>query len=101
MLIVSNLQKSFGGQVVLDAVNWSVPLGGRVALVGANGSGKSTFLRIIAGQVEADGGTLSVPKGTTIGYLPQEVMGLKGRSVLAEAALQAVIFFATRAPVFP
>ncbi|MBI3390927.1 MAG: ABC-F family ATP-binding cassette domain-containing protein [Deltaproteobacteria bacterium] len=85
VLTVADLQKAFGGQVVLDHVNWFVPLGGRVALVGANGSGKSTFLRIIAGEVEADGGSLSVPKGATIGYLPQEVMGLQGRTVLAEA----------------
>jgi len=85
VLTVTNLQKSFGGQVVLAGVNWFVPLGGRVALVGANGSGKSTFLRIIAGEVEADGGSISVPKGATVGYLPQEVMGLSGRSVLAEA----------------
>jgi ATP-binding cassette, subfamily F, member 3 len=85
VLTVTNLQKAFGGQLVLDGVNWFVPLGGRVALVGANGSGKSTFLRIIAGQVEPDGGSISVPKGTTVGYLPQEVMGLQGRSLMAEA----------------
>jgi len=85
VLTVTNLQKAFGGQVVLDGVNWFVPLGGRVALVGANGSGKSTFLRIIAGEIEADGGTISSPKGTTVGYLPQEVFGLSGRTVLEEA----------------
>ncbi|MBI4514474.1 MAG: ABC-F family ATP-binding cassette domain-containing protein [Deltaproteobacteria bacterium] len=85
MLTVANLQKSFGGQVVLEGVNWFVPTGGRVALVGANGSGKSTFLRIIAGEIEADGGSISTPKGTTVGYLPQEAMGLQGRTVLAEA----------------
>ena len=85
MLTVSNLQKTFGGQVVLAGVNWFVPRGGRVALVGANGSGKSTFLRIIAGEVEADGGIISTPKGTDVGYLPQEVFGLSGRNVRAEA----------------
>ena len=84
MLTVANLQKAFGGQVVLDRVNWFVPTGGRVALVGANGSGKSTFLRMIAGEIDADGGSINVPKGTTVGYLPQEVMGFAGRSVLAE-----------------
>jgi ATP-binding cassette subfamily F protein 3 len=85
VLTVTNLQKAFGGQVVLDRVGWFVPLGGRVALVGANGSGKSTFLRIIAGEVETDGGSVVLPKGATVGYLPQEVFGLSGRSVLAEA----------------
>jgi ATP-binding cassette subfamily F protein 3 len=84
VLTVTNLQKAFGGQVVLAGVNCFVPAGGRVALVGANGSGKSTFLRIVAGEIEPDGGTISTPKGTTVGYLPQEVMGMGGRSVLAE-----------------
>ena len=85
MLTVSNLHKIFGSQVILAGVNWFVTPGARVALVGANGSGKSTFLRIIAGQMEADGGSISLPKGATVGYLPQEIYGLHGRSVLAEA----------------
>ncbi|MCK6553362.1 ATP-binding cassette domain-containing protein [Candidatus Binatia bacterium] len=85
MLTVSNLSKAFGGQVVLAGVNWFVPAGARVAMVGANGSGKSTFLRIIAGEMEPDGGNFSLPKGATVGYLPQEVYGLAGRTVLAEA----------------
>jgi ATP-binding cassette subfamily F protein 3 len=85
VLTVTNLQKAFGGQVVLSGVNWFVPLRARVALVGVNGSGKSTFLRIVAGEIEADGGSIVLPKGATVGYLPQEVFGLGGRSVLAEA----------------
>ncbi len=85
MLTVTNLQKAFADQVILDDVNWFVGAGRRVALVGANGSGKSTFLRIVAGEVEADGGAISLPKGATVGYLPQEVYGLGGRSVLDEA----------------
>lgn len=85
MLTVTNLQKAFGGQVVLAGANWFVPTGGRVALVGANGSGKSTFLRIIAGEVETDAGSINVLKGTVIGYLPQEALGISGRGVLNEA----------------
>jgi ATP-binding cassette subfamily F protein 3 len=85
VLTLSGLHKAFGGQVVLAGVNWFVPAGARVALVGANGSGKTTLLKIIAGQAEADGGTLSLPRGTTVGYLPQEVMGQRGGTVLARA----------------
>jgi len=85
VLTVSNLSKSFGSQVVLASVNWFVPAGERVALVGSNGSGKSTFLKILAGQAEADGGLISVPRGASVGYLPQEILGLGGRSVLTEA----------------
>ena len=85
VLTVTSLQKTFGGQVVLAGVNWFVPTGGRVALVGANGSGKSTFLRMVAGEVDPDSGSINVPKGTVIGYLPQEALGISGRSVLTEA----------------
>ena len=85
MLTVTNLSRSFGSQTVLDAVNWFVPAGARVGLVGANGAGKSTLLRMIAGVEAPDDGSIIVPKGTTIGYLPQEVMGLSGRTVRGEA----------------
>jgi ATP-binding cassette, subfamily F, member 3 len=88
VLTVSNLRKRYGGQVVLDGINWFVPDGGRVGLVGANGSGKSTLLRMIAGEVEPDEGIIAVPKECTVGYLPQEVFGISGRTVL-EYALEA------------
>ena len=85
MLTVSNLSKRFGAQAILAGVNWFVPRNARVALVGANGSGKSTFLRILASEVEADSGGVAMPKGTTVGYLPQETLGVSGHSVRAEA----------------
>jgi ATP-binding cassette subfamily F protein 3 len=85
MLTVTNLHKRFGAQVILAGVNWFVPRDARVALVGANGSGKSTFLRILAGEVEADNGSVAKAKGTTVGYLPQETLGISGHTVRAEA----------------
>ena len=85
VLTVSNLTKRYGSQSVLEGINWFVPDGARVGLVGANGSGKSTLLRMIAGQVEPDSGSIVVPKGCTVGYLPQEVFGISGRTVLEHA----------------
>jgi ATP-binding cassette, subfamily F, member 3 len=85
MLTIANLHRAFGGQKVFAGANWFVPERGRVGLVGANGSGKSTLLRLVGGLDQPDEGTISVPKGTTVGYLPQEVLGISGRSVLAEA----------------
>jgi ATP-binding cassette, subfamily F, member 3 len=85
VLTISNLRKRYGGQTVFDGLNWFVPDTARVGLVGANGSGKSTLLRIIAGEVEPDDGAIVVPKGCTVGYLPQEVFGTAGRSVLEQA----------------
>jgi ATP-binding cassette, subfamily F, member 3 len=85
VLTVTNLHRAFGGQVIFDGANWSVGDRDRVALVGANGSGKSTLLRMIAGLDAPDDGTISVPRGSTVGYLPQEGLETAGRTVLEEA----------------
>jgi ATP-binding cassette subfamily F protein 3 len=85
VLTVTNLSKRYASQVVLDTVNWFVPKGARVGLVGPNGAGKSTLLRIIGGEVEPDTGAVVLPRETSVGYLPQEVFGIAGRSVLEHA----------------
>jgi ATP-binding cassette subfamily F protein 3 len=85
VLTLSGIRKRYGGQVVLDGINWFAPNGSRIGLVGANGSGKSTLLRMIAGQIEPDDGQVITPKECTVGYLAQEVFGISGRTVLAQA----------------
>ena len=85
MLSLAGVRKRYGAQVVLDGVSWSVPPGTRVGLAGPNGAGKSTILKIIAGQLEPDDGTVAVPRGTRIGYLPQHILGISGIGVRAHA----------------
>ncbi|MBI3770054.1 MAG: ABC-F family ATP-binding cassette domain-containing protein [Deltaproteobacteria bacterium] len=85
MLTISNLSKAYRGQRILDGVNWFAPDRTRIGLTGMNGAGKSTLLKLIAGQIEPDGGEINLPKGTTVGYLPQEVIGASGRTVFDEA----------------
>jgi len=85
VLTVSQLNRAFGGQRVFEDASWFVGDGDRVALVGANGSGKSTLLRMVAGIEEPDSGNIVLPKGTTVGYLPQDGLETRGRTVLAEA----------------
>jgi len=85
VLTVSNLSKTYRGQRVLDGVNWFAPDRTCVGLTGMNGAGKSTLLKMIAGEIEPDSGEISLPKGTTVGYLPQEVIGISGRTVFDEA----------------
>jgi ATP-binding cassette subfamily F protein 3 len=85
VLTIANVSKSFRGQRILDGVNWFAPDRTRIGLTGMNGAGKSTLLKLIAGEVEADAGEINLPKGTTVGYLPQEVIGITGRTVFAEA----------------
>jgi ATP-binding cassette subfamily F protein 3 len=85
VLTVANLHRAFGSQVIFAGANWSVGDRERVALVGANGSGKSTLLRMIAGLEEPDEGVIGIPKGSSIGYLPQDGLQTAGRTVRAEA----------------
>ncbi len=85
MLGVSGIAKRYGGQIVLADVTWSVADGARVGLTGPNGAGKSTLLRIIAGEVEPDKGEVALPRGATLGYLPQHILGSRGISVRAKA----------------
>src|SRR5947199_6505615 len=85
MLQLAGIAKRYGSQLVLDDVTWTVPDGARVGLTGPNGAGKSTILRIIAGELEPDRGTIALPRGTRVGYLPQHVLGTRGATVLAQA----------------
>ena len=72
ILDAQSITRSYGARVVLDGVSLTLTSGDRVGLVGANGSGKSTFGRILAGVEEADSGSIVRRKGVRVGYLPQE-----------------------------
>ena len=86
MLSVANLTKTYGTQVIFDAVSFTVGEGERVGLVGRNGSGKTTLLKLITGEEEPDSGSINLPRSHTIGYLSQSFSFSKG-SVLGEACL--------------
>lgn len=73
MIQIVSLSKYFGPQCLFDDITWQLDRFRRTALVGHNGAGKSTMLRIIAGEIDADGGQVVIPKGVRIGYLPQEI----------------------------
>lgn len=72
MLQAKHIQKSFGSMTVLADISFSLAKGQKVALVGDNGIGKTTILRVIAGLVEPDAGEIELAKNTCIGYLPQD-----------------------------
>ncbi len=84
MLTLDKVTKHYGGQTIFDGASWSMPDDGRVGLVGLNGAGKSTLLRIIAELVQPDGGRISRPQRTRVGYLHQDSPEMGGRSVLDE-----------------
>ena len=87
MLSVDNIRVDFGGTNLFHDVSFIVNKKDRIALVGKNGAGKSTLLKIIAGTTSPSEGTVTKPKGFTIGYLPQVMHHTDGRTVYEEAEL--------------
>ena len=85
MFSVENLKVEFGARPLFHDVSYVVGDKDRIALVGKNGAGKSTMLKIIAGLQQPTSGTVSIPKEMTIGYLPQVMKLADTRTVRQEA----------------
>ena len=84
MLQLSSAGKRFGPKLLFEDVNWLITPDERTGLVGGNGTGKSTLLKVLAGMESLDYGTLTSVKGMTLGYLPQDGLALRGKTVFAE-----------------
>ncbi len=84
MLQLSNAGKRFGQKLLFDGLDWLITPKERTGLVGGNGTGKSTLLKVLAGIESLDYGSLSATKGMRIGYLPQDGLRVAGRTVFAE-----------------
>jgi ATP-binding cassette, subfamily F, member 3 len=84
MLSLQNAGKRFGPRVLFLEANWLIRAREKTALVGANGTGKSTLMKVLAGLESLDYGALQQTRGMSIGYLPQEGLRLTGRSVFDE-----------------
>jgi len=85
MLQLRQLRKNFADRILFDGLDLHLRPGDKVGLCGDNGAGKTTLLKILAGQVEPDGGTMQAAKGTSFGYLPQDGLEHRGRSLFDEA----------------
>src|SRR5215471_14219322 len=84
MLQLSGAGKRFGQKLLFEDVNWLITPNERTGLVGGNGTGKSTLLKVIGGIESLDYGELTRVKGTTIGYLPQDGLAMRGKTVFEE-----------------
>ena len=74
MISINNLSVEFSSQLLFDNINYVINPKDKIALVGKNGAGKSTMLKIIAGLQRPSSGSVAVPSGVTIGYLPQQMV---------------------------
>ena len=84
MIQLSGAGKRFGHKLLFQNADWLVTPQDRIGLVGANGTGKSTLMKILAGMETLDYGSITIAKGISAGYLPQDGLTLSGRTVFAE-----------------
>jgi len=84
MIQLSGAGKRFGHKLLFEDLDWLITPHDRAGIVGANGTGKSTLLKVLAGIETLDYGSVSMTKGISAGYLPQDGLTLSGRNVFAE-----------------
>src|SRR5215469_10365794 len=84
MIQLSGAGKRYGHKLLFENADWLITPESRLGLVGANGTGKSTVMKVLAGLESLDYGSISRAKGVSAGYLPQDGLMLSGRSVFAE-----------------
>ncbi len=93
MIDLSNISLQFGGNYLFENINFKINSGDKISLVGANGTGKSSLLKIIYGTLQPESGKVFKQKNINIGYLPQENVTHKDKSLLQEAlsALSGIV----------
>src|SRR6266481_6702026 len=84
MIQLNSAGKRFGHKLLFEGTDLLITAQDRIGLVGANGTGKSTLLKTLAGLETLDYGSVSVAKGISVGYLPQDGLTLSGQTVFAE-----------------
>jgi ATP-binding cassette subfamily F protein 3 len=84
MVQLESAAKWYGAKVLFEDVQWMITPQDRVGLVGANGTGKSSLLKVLGGLETLDRGAVHIARGVTLGYLPQDGLTLSGRTVFAE-----------------
>src|SRR6476469_3283310 len=84
MIQLTAAGKRFGPKILFQELDWLITPHDRVGLVGANGTGKTTLLKVLAGTESLDYGTITQQRGIQSGYLPQDGLSLSGRTVFAE-----------------
>lgn len=85
MINIHNLSVSFSGTYLFENVTFRIGAGDRVGLVGKNGAGKSTMLKLLSGDIDSDTGSMAMEKDLRIGFLRQDIDFIPGRTVLDEA----------------
>ncbi|MEZ4883266.1 MAG: ATP-binding cassette domain-containing protein [Chitinophagales bacterium] len=86
MISLANISIQYGGRFLFDDISFTITEKDRIGLVGKNGAGKSTMLKVLVGEILAESGTISMDNGTTLGYLPQDKKVRNTKTVFEESA---------------
>lgn len=89
MISINDLTFLIGSRALYDEANWHIKPGDRVGLIGANGTGKSTLLKIIVGEYAPSSGTVSMAKDLKIGYLNQDLLSYESHHTILHVAMEA------------
>src|SRR5436190_3569178 len=89
MLTVNNISFEFGGRYLYKNATWQINAGEKIGLVGLNGTGKSTLLRIINGEYQTETGEISKIKNLSIGFLNQDLLSYISNESILDVAMQA------------
>lgn len=89
MIAINNLTFEIGARALYDEANWHIKPGDKVGLIGANGTGKTTLLRMIVGEYAPTSGTISMAKDIKIGYLNQDLLSYESEKSILHVAMEA------------
>jgi ATP-binding cassette subfamily F protein 3 len=89
MISINNLTFEIGSRALYDEANWHIKPGDKVGLIGANGTGKSTLLKLIVGEYSPTSGTISMAKDLKLGYLNQDLLSYHSEKSILHVAMEA------------
>jgi ATP-binding cassette subfamily F protein 3 len=89
MIAINNLTYEIGSRALYDEANWHIKPGEKIGLIGANGTGKTTLLKLIVGDLKPTSGTISMSKELTIGYLNQDLLSYASDKSILHVAMEA------------
>ena len=89
MIAINNLSFYFGDRPLYDNLSWHIKPKSKIALIGANGTGKTTLLRLITGQFQPNEGNITMAKDCTIGYLNQDLLSYETEKSIRDVTLEA------------
>jgi ATP-binding cassette subfamily F protein 3 len=89
MISINNISFEFGGRYLYNQASWHIKPGERIGLIGMNGTGKSTLLRVINGEYQVSEGSIAKPRGLTIGFLNQDQLSFETEDTILNVAMGA------------